>query len=513
VKDPDVPETASAIGREIAALVALVLAGGWMGIAFLRPADAPNAFLFHPLVGAALWWMLFPFRRGVAVRHGVVASLLLLGVWIAMRLAIVWTPFLLAFLLAYLLRFVAWELETIHLPRGRVLHIPPAVVRAVLGVAGIMGLLLFLLVVVPNVVQQVGLLASGANTALREVFLYRVENVPMRDLPTEPPAVLGRDVRAGDVPYRSGTPLSPDVVAVLRHAGWGTVPIRARPRFALWMDETAWFHVLRDRLHDFLGEEPHKVLAEYVQGRMLQITEVTTDIGRLLGRSTAFVAGALGVVMTAALTLIILAYVLHDYDGYVRRLRAMLPATWQDRATTIGRHLDRNMRAFLRGQAVVIVLVAALTALAYALAGIPFAVLIGIMGGFFNTIPNIGAVFTGVFAFVVLSVGMAAGMEPPILWLLYVGGWKGYLLRAVLIPVALQVVQLVDNSLISPRVMSDALRVDPLLIVLAVVLGGALFGFWGVLLAVPGLVVVKSVWDGSRAEEAGTREAARGDSP
>jgi predicted PurR-regulated permease PerM len=56
-------------------------------------------------------------------------------------------------------------------------------------------------------------------------------------------------------------------------------------------------------------------------------------------------------------------------------------------------------------------------------------------------------------------------------------------------------VQSVDNAFISPRVMSRAVSIDPLMILASVLLGGTVFGFWGVLLAIPGLVVAKAVWE------------------
>ncbi|MBT5534928.1 AI-2E family transporter, partial [Candidatus Poribacteria bacterium] len=92
-------------------------------------------------------------------------------------------------------------------------------------------------------------------------------------------------------------------------------------------------------------------------------------------------------------------------------------------------------------------------------------------------------------------VGAVTGLQPDILLFIEAPGIKGFFIRAMLIPVAIFTVQSVDNAFISPRVMSRAVSVDPLMILASVLLGGTIFGFWGVLLAIPGLVVVKAVWE------------------
>jgi predicted PurR-regulated permease PerM len=59
--------------------------------------------------------------------------------------------------------------------------------------------------------------------------------------------------------------------------------------------------------------------------------------------------------------------------------------------------------------------------------------------------------------------------------------------------VAIIGIQTLDNALISPKIMSRAVDIDPLMIMFGVVAGAALFGFWGVILAIPALVVIKSI--------------------
>ena len=112
-----------------------------------------------------------------------------------------------------------------------------------------------------------------------------------------------------------------------------------------------------------------------------------------------------------------------------------------------------------------------------------FALVVGLLAGFCNAIPTFGPFIGGGFALLAMLMGLAAGDF----------GIVDFLVRsAVVVGVALGI-QTIDNSLVSPKVMSDAVDVDPLLIMFGVIVGATVLGFWGVLLAIPIIVVIKSI--------------------
>ena len=113
----------------------------------------------------------------------------------------------------------------------------------------------------------------------------------------------------------------------------------------------------------------------------------------------------------------------------------------------------------------------------------PFALAIGVLAGICNAIPTFGPFIGGGFAYVAMLMGLAAGDF----------GIVDFLVRSAFVLGAILGIQMLDNSLISPKIMSTAVDVDPLLIMFAVIVGAAVLGFWGVLLAIPIIVVVKSV--------------------
>jgi predicted PurR-regulated permease PerM len=69
----------------------------------------------------------------------------------------------------------------------------------------------------------------------------------------------------------------------------------------------------------------------------------------------------------------------------------------------------------------------------------------------------------------------------------------GFLIQLVLVIAAVIGIQLLDNSLISPRIMSHAVEVHPLVVIFAVLLAASLIGIWGAVLAIPGIVVFKAI--------------------
>ena len=190
-----------------------------------------------------------------------------------------------------------------------------------------------------------------------------------------------------------------------------------------------------------------------------------------------------GFLATVSLALIVFVYASQSFDNYFRSFLTLVPETHRDTAKAYLREIDKNLQEFLRGLATVIAIVSIISSIAYSIIGVPFALVIGILAGICNAIPTFGPFIGGAFAFVAMLMGLAAGDF----------GTIDFLIRCAFVLGAILGIQAIDNSLISPKIMSDAIDVDPLLIMFAVIIGAAVLGFWGVLLAIPTIVVIKSV--------------------
>ena len=269
---------------------------------------------------------------------------------------------------------------------------------------------------------------------------------------------------------------------VIRHTRLETAPTGGDGGGSDWQLAVAHkegrFNTLQ---HTQLGLEVQKYLTERIpslaQSGGTAIKWLSTSAGSLAFRFGGFLA-------TLSFTFIVFVYAGQKFEDYIRSLTSLIPEPHREKVKTHLREIDRNMQAFLRGQVAVIAIVSVISCLAYGVIGVPFALLVGLLAGFCNAIPTFGPIIGGVFAFIAMLMGLAAGD--------FTLGWN-FGIRCLAVLGAILGIQTIDNSLISPKVMSSAVDVDALLIMFGVIVGGALLGFWGVLLAIPILVIIKSV--------------------
>jgi predicted PurR-regulated permease PerM len=217
---------------------------------------------------------------------------------------------------------------------------------------------------------------------------------------------------------------------------------------------------------------------------LLGETSVTgTDCDRITQQLRETVTGqadritAIGISVLEGLLIFVLSpllalYLLIDLPHLQRDLLNLFPESHRAEAADLGSKMGRAVGGFFRGQLAVAFLVGALSALGFWIIGLPFWLIIGGIAGFFNLIPFVGPFIGGAIGFFVgtVSGGFGLGIQAAIVEL---------------------IVQQIDNHLISPMVMRRAVQLHPATVVLALLAGATLAGFWGVLLAVPTVAVSK----------------------
>lgn len=142
-----------------------------------------------------------------------------------------------------------------------------------------------------------------------------------------------------------------------------------------------------------------------------------------------------------------------------------------------GKYFDRTNSIFfnfLAGQLLDGLIIGIITSIAMLILGVKYAVSLGFMIGIFNLIPYFGAI---------IAVIIAA-----IITLLTGGVWQTVIMVIVLI-----ILQQIDANVINPKILGNSLKISPLLVIFAVSVGGAYFGFWGMFLSVPVIAVTKLV--------------------
>jgi predicted PurR-regulated permease PerM len=153
--------------------------------------------------------------------------------------------------------------------------------------------------------------------------------------------------------------------------------------------------------------------------------------------------------------------------------RALLPAAMRERASSTASEVDTVLGQFVRGQLIVMAILGALYAGGYALIGVRLAIPIGIIAGLLSFIPYVGS-------------GVALGLA-----LLMTALDLGSPLQFVKVLAVYAVVQTLEGFVITPRIVGDKLGLPPVVVLIALMIGGELFGFLGVMLALPVSAVVK----------------------
>ncbi|MDN3554863.1 AI-2E family transporter [Halomonas maura] len=176
-----------------------------------------------------------------------------------------------------------------------------------------------------------------------------------------------------------------------------------------------------------------------------------------------------------ALIPVVTFYLLLDWDDLVAKLRGSLPRSWEPAAVRLASECDEVLSAFLRGQLIVMLCLGVIYAIGLTLLGVKFGLLIGLLSGLASIVPYLGVI-------VGISVaGLVTFFQfGDLLMLLAVAGVFGF-------------GQLVESTLLQPKLLGDKIGLHPVAVIFAVLAGGQLFGFTGVLLALPVAAVVMVV--------------------
>lgn len=190
-----------------------------------------------------------------------------------------------------------------------------------------------------------------------------------------------------------------------------------------------------------------------------------------VGRLTSFIGGAIGAIASFILVLIIGLFVAMDPRLYERGLQWMVPLGSREQfAITLAR-MTRTLRVLLAGRLAGMAFEGFITWILLSVAGVPMALLLGILTGILAFIPNIGAFISGVL---MVSVGFSAGPSQ--------GLWALVIYFAV---------QNFDGYVLLPLIAKHTVDMPPALTVSSQILASTLFGFLGLALADPIVAMIK----------------------
>jgi len=181
------------------------------------------------------------------------------------------------------------------------------------------------------------------------------------------------------------------------------------------------------------------------------------------------------VALSALIVPVFALYLLIDFERIVASAAKLVPRRWQDDAAGLAREIHVTLGSYVRGQLTANFVLGALYATGLRLVDVRFAVPIGILTGMLAFVPYIGFA-TGL----TLALTMAAL------------DWRGVGTLAEVM-IVMGVVQLLDGLVVTPRIVGRSVGLAPLEVIVTMMAAASLFGFFGVLLAVPLGAVVKIV--------------------
>ncbi|WP_020559539.1 AI-2E family transporter [Thiofilum flexile] len=176
-----------------------------------------------------------------------------------------------------------------------------------------------------------------------------------------------------------------------------------------------------------------------------------------------------------ALIPLISFYLLRDWDRLVAYLHDLLPRTIEPIVTKLTLESDQVLGAFLRGQLSVMVVLSFIYALGLSLVGLDFGVLIGVIAGLVSFVPYLGVIIGLLLA--CLAVIFQTQSLGDLMWVFAVFGAG----------------QLIESFILTPILVGDKIGLHPVVVIFAIMAGGTLFGFVGVLLALPVTAVIAVV--------------------
>jgi predicted PurR-regulated permease PerM len=221
------------------------------------------------------------------------------------------------------------------------------------------------------------------------------------------------------------------------------------------------------------------------------LTRHWREAGGMLANVWSSVSGSgvalLGWLANLVLVPVLTFYLLRDWDRLVAGMHALLPRRNEATLSRLARESDEVLGAFLRGQLLVMFALGVIYTTGLWLVGLDLALLIGMFAGILSFVPYLGLI-VGVLVAGLASILQSQGfLDLP--WVVLVFG----------------IGQLLEGTVLTPRLVGERIGLHPVAVIFAVMAGGQLYGFFGILLALPvaavAMVLVRHLLQRYRASE------------
>lgn len=235
--------------------------------------------------------------------------------------------------------------------------------------------------------------------------------------------------------------------------------------------------VYASMFQEFLEEHGQKWLLQYQERIPLDIQKSLQDYLQNLTQTLLLVmqqgilraAGVfratISVIFATLLVPVWMFFVLRDEQRISQSIYHLVPPAYRADLQCIQTLVDRTFSSFLRGQLVLCISVGVMAMVILMVLDVDFALLLGILAGILELVPNLGPIL-GAIPSVLVALPDSLG-------------------KAIAVIIAFLIIQQAENLILVPRVMGRSVRLHPAIVMIVLVVGGALWGVWGLLLAVP----------------------------
>jgi len=230
------------------------------------------------------------------------------------------------------------------------------------------------------------------------------------------------------------------------------------------------------RLQVFVSDPSHPWIKRMIGDNLVGADKSVGDIlNQAMGYLTRFLASLwsqgqtlLSIFSLVIITPVVAFYLICDWDRMLSTMDRLVPLPQRETVRSLGREIDATISAYVRGQSGVCLILGSYYAVGLTLAGLNFGLLIGVVSGLISFIPYVGSLTA-----LVLALAVAAAQ--------FIPDWT----RIVTVVGIVLVGQFLEGNLLSPKLVGHSVGLHPVWLMFALFAFGYLFGFVGLLLAVP----------------------------
>ncbi len=224
----------------------------------------------------------------------------------------------------------------------------------------------------------------------------------------------------------------------------------------------------------FIPPVVHQFLQQNIDFELIARELTREDITSVIDFIGEFLISGFNIVMGVVswfITLLYLVFIMLDYERLLKGFRRLVPPKYRETTFRIGNDIKDSMNHYFRGQALVALIVGVLFCIGFAIVGLPMAVVLGLFIGLLNMVPYLQLISLIPTTLLCLVSSVDSGAQFWPLW------WSCMLVYIV--------VQCIQDLFLTPKIMGKTMGLNPAVILLSLSVWGTLFGFIGLIIALP----------------------------